>query len=275
MAARIGKDPIAEEVGQRIRALREAMGVNSEQFAASVGHGNGTQSKIERATVSPRLATLDKIARKLGIELLDLLLTPDLLPRHRLIEATVGMPPADIQSLLELAERLRPAIPATVPYKLVPRPRRKTDPPTCVELVPIEVAAGGFMSASPRADSAWVVPHTRRKLTKDYFVCRVVGRSMESLIPNGSHVLFSRPPRGDLRGKIILVQLKGVLDDDTGASYTVKRFQCDLDADGRQTNVRLVPLNHAFSEIKIDPSRGHDYEPVAELIEVLGSRPKR
>jgi phage repressor protein C with HTH and peptisase S24 domain len=48
------------------------------------------------------------------------------------------------------------------------------------------------------------------------FVAQIVGKSMEPAIPDGSYCLFRVPVTGTRQGKIVLVQLRDIIDLDNG-----------------------------------------------------------
>jgi transcriptional regulator with XRE-family HTH domain len=59
-------------VGQEIRRVREARGLNQAQLAVSIGTGPAAISRIENGRQSPSMETLEKIAQGLGVEVADL-----------------------------------------------------------------------------------------------------------------------------------------------------------------------------------------------------------
>ena len=90
---------------------------------------------------------------------------------------------------------------------------------------------------------------------------------MEPFIPDGAYCIFVSPVGGDLQGRIVLVQHRGIHDADTGASCSVKRFAGELghtrEGTPCWTRVRLLPINAAFDPIVLDP------RDAAELVDVL------
>lgn len=104
------------------------------------------------------------------------------------------------------------------------------------------------------------------------FAAKVVGKSMEPLIPDGSIVLFREYEGGTRDGKVVLVQSEDLGDPDTG-SYTVKRFwsKKEHDRDGRITRseIRLEPENSDFDPIILTPEDEADVQVLAVFEEVL------
>ena len=48
-----------------------------------------------------------------------------------------------------------------------------------------------------------------------------------ALLPDGAYALFRSPVEGSRQGKTVLVQLRGTVDPETGARYTLKRYQSE------------------------------------------------
>ena len=146
---------------------------------------------------------------------------------------------------------------------------------TCVPLVPLAVAAGAFGGQQPveaEDDWEWVAVDTARRLRPGMFVARVTGRSMEPLVPDGAYALFRSPVEGTRQGKTVLVQLRDAVDPETGARYTLKRYDSERIAAGdswRHERITLKPANPDFDPIVLTPADEGGLDVVAELVEVL------
>lgn len=147
---------------------------------------------------------------------------------------------------------------------------------TCVPLVPLKVAAGAFGSPQHRIiedDFDWVAVKTHKHLRPGMFVAQVMGKSMEPAIPDGSYCLFRSPVEGTRSGKTVLVQLRDLVDPETGERYTVKRYESDKDFSGdswRHIKITLKPNNPDFQPIVLTEVEDGSLQIVAEFIEVLG-----
>lgn len=64
----------------------------------------------------------------------------------------------------------------------------------CVPFYDISVAAGGFSESQQASNFEWVELPESYKPTKEHFVCKVTGASMNKIIPNGSWCLFKKDP---------------------------------------------------------------------------------
>ena len=105
------------------------------------------------------------------------------------------------------------------------------------------------------------------------FVARVVGKSMEPKIPDGSFCLFSAPVTGTRQGKTVLVQLRDSRDPETGERYTLKRYESEkVAADGswHHAKITLKPNNPEFAPIELSGADEGQVQVIAEFIEVLG-----
>lgn len=253
------------------------MGLTQEKLAYESGlHSKGTLSKIEAGQQLATVAVLELLARRLGVELLDLFVTPDEdLPRHDLIEATRGRSAGELHALRVGLRRVATPQPAE-PFVEAPRPTARLDPPRVIPLLGLDVAAGAFEGVRTDPRTRWVRPYTALRLHEGCFVARVVGRSMEPALPDGAWAIFSRRVSDNPTGKVVIAQYGGLVDADTAASYTVKRFrgvQASPESESPWVEVRLEPDNGAFAPIVVRRERLGDLAIVAELVAVLGDPP--
>ena len=146
--------------------------------------------------------------------------------------------------------------------------------PTSVEATP---GAFGDPHALPdESEWDWVEFDTARSLRRGMFVARVVGKSMEPRIADGSYCLFRSPVAGTRQGHTVLVRLLDSVDPDTGQRFTVKRYRSEktADADGwRHVKIVLEPVNPEFQDIELTTEDEEAVAVVAELVEVVGSGP--
>ena len=147
----------------------------------------------------------------------------------------------------------------------------------CLPLIPLKAAAGLFSDPQLIPDDSeweqWVSVEAGRKLRRGMFVAQVVGKSMEPRIPDGSYCLFSSPVEGSRQGKIVLVQLRSETDPESGARYTVKRYESEKshgeDGAWRHVKITLKPLNTSFSPIVLAEEDEDSLAVIAEFLQVL------
>jgi phage repressor protein C with HTH and peptisase S24 domain len=157
------------------------------------------------------------------------------------------------------------------------RPRREDRYVTCVPLLPLEAAAGYLdrVQSDPEGDGdwEWVEIDTHRRLRPGMFIARVVGKSMEPTIPDGSYCLFGGPVTGTRKGRMVLVQLRDTSDPETGGRYTVKRYDSDkvtlADGTWRHFRITLKPDNHDFQPIELTTEDEGTVAVIAEMLEVF------
>ena len=153
--------------------------------------------------------------------------------------------------------------------------RREDRYATCVPFVPLAAAAGAFSATQDvegEDDWQWVELNPKRSLTLGMFVARIAGRSMEPAIPDGAYALFRAPVAGTRQGKTVLVQLRDATDPETGARYTVKRYDSEKAREGdawRHTKITLKPNNPEFAPIVLTDEEEDALQVVAELLEII------
>lgn len=64
---------LSRRFGSAVRALREAQGWSQEQLAAQAELNRSYLGEVERGAATPSLATIDKLARALGVSGAELL----------------------------------------------------------------------------------------------------------------------------------------------------------------------------------------------------------
>ncbi len=146
---------------------------------------------------------------------------------------------------------------------------------TCVPLISLQAAAGGFSDSQIVAEEncQWVEVGSGRRLRRGMFVAQIVGRSMEPTIPDGAWCLFRSPVEGTRQGKIVLVELLAASDPETGGRYTVKRYESRKavagDSSWSHERIMLKPANREFDPIVLaGPGTGR-FRVVAEFLNVL------
>jgi transcriptional regulator with XRE-family HTH domain len=77
---------VKKMVGQRIKTLRTARGLNGTQLAESIGHHRTAVYHLENGDAAPSIETMTRIAIALRIDELDLLTFPDTHVRHAIID---------------------------------------------------------------------------------------------------------------------------------------------------------------------------------------------
>jgi SOS-response transcriptional repressor LexA len=133
----------------------------------------------------------------------------------------------------------------------------------------LAVAAGKFLENQEVAAEGWEEAPPEMRLDERMFVARVVGRSMEPRIPDGSLCVFRAGVAGSREGRLVLVEALGQGANDR---YTVKRYHSEKrqapDGTWQHERIRLEPLNPEFEAWDLDPEEER-FRILAEFVAIL------
>ncbi|WP_276090317.1 DNA/RNA helicase domain-containing protein [Pedobacter sp. JY14-1] len=116
-----------------------------------------------------------------------------------------------------------------------------------VPLYDLHAAAGSFSELQHVDDYDLIEVPENVRVADDMFACRVVGESMNRVIPNGSICLFRKYSAGSRNGKIVLAESTAFNDSDFGSGYTVKEYSSVKRADENgweHESITLKPLSN-------------------------------
>lgn len=119
-----------------------------------------------------------------------------------------------------------------------------------IRLYDLNAAAGGFSQEQQVGDPKWVQLPSDIRATKDMFAIKVVGESMNQVIPSGSTCLFKEYNGGSRNGKITLVQHSSIQDKDFGSGFTVKLYKSEKikgEDQWRHKAITLYPMSNDIS----------------------------
>jgi len=145
-----------------------------------------------------------------------------------------------------------------------------------VQYVPVyslEAAATQFGKEENVEILGWVQVNSARKLDKNMFVARVVGKSMAPTIPDNSLCLFRLEMGGSRDNLVVLVESRQVIDAELACKYTVKRYHSEKefldDGTWKHKKITLSPDNPDFKPIILENVSAGDFRVVAEFLEIL------
>ncbi len=137
----------------------------------------------------------------------------------------------------------------------------------------LEAAAGNFGRGMSSHEEGWAKANIGKKLNRRMFVAKVIGHSMEPLIPNDSFCIFRWGVEGTRQNKIVLVQHNGISDPETGGKYTVKKYTSKKkvfdDGSWKHEEITLLSLNPDYDPISIPNSEEGEFMVIAEFDSVL------
>ncbi|MCG2612374.1 DUF2075 domain-containing protein [Flavobacterium sp. SM15] len=136
----------------------------------------------------------------------------------------------------------------------------------------LEIAAGNF-SEQQKVENLRYIELTNVTNKEDYFVCKVVGESMNKIIPNGSLCLFKKYTGGSRNGLIVLVESSEIYDSDFGCNYTIKEYSSkkSIDEDGwSHEEITLKPLStEQYEPIVLRDEEINHFQVIGTFIKVL------
>lgn len=125
-----------------------------------------------------------------------------------------------------------------------------------IPLYDLKAAAGSFSDIQNVEDYEWISLPQRYQASRDFFACKVVGESMNKVIPDGSICLFKKYSGGSRNGLIVLAEHTDIQDSDFGSCYTVKEYHSKktVSEDGWQHDtITLLPqsTNSDYKPLKL------------------------
>jgi superfamily II DNA or RNA helicase/SOS-response transcriptional repressor LexA len=146
-----------------------------------------------------------------------------------------------------------------------------------INLIPLYdfyAAAGTFSEMQSEKNYSLIELPDNIKFNKDYFACKVIGDSMDRIIPNGSICLFKPYTGGSRNGKIVLVENMDIQDPDFNSAFTIKTYASEKsvseDTWGHESIV-LMPNSYdrSYKNIIITEDKSSGMRVVGEFIKIL------
>lgn len=144
-----------------------------------------------------------------------------------------------------------------------------------VPLVDIYAAAGNFSEEQVSyEDLEWVELPMHISAKEDYFICQIIGESMNKKIKNGAWCLFKKPTGGIREGKIVLVEHYKIQDSSFGAGYTVKTYHSEknvTDETWSHESIILKPssFDSGFKDIVLKQDEISSLKVIGEFVTTL------
>jgi superfamily II DNA or RNA helicase/SOS-response transcriptional repressor LexA len=135
-------------------------------------------------------------------------------------------------------------------------------------------AAGSFSEMHSEKDFTLIEGPEYTKSNSDYFACKIIGESMNRVIPNGSICLFKTYTGGSRNGKIVLIENRDIQDQDFNSAFTIKTYSSEkiVSEEGWQhTQVLLRPnsLDNSYKDIVVNEENGAEMRVVGEFVQIL------
>ena len=112
-----------------------------------------------------------------------------------------------------------------------------------------------------------------RKLDKNMFIAKVVGQSMEPLIPNNSYCVFRANVTGSRQGKVVLVEHQEIGNIESHSICVVKKYRSEkhYNEDGTWAHERIIleSLNKEYNPIILSNRPENEFKVIAEFAAVI------
>ncbi|MCK5345901.1 MAG: hypothetical protein KAR20_20970, partial [Candidatus Heimdallarchaeota archaeon] len=145
-----------------------------------------------------------------------------------------------------------------------------------VEYLPVydlQAVATSFKEQTTPVVIGWRRMRGKRKLNKDMFIAKVIGKSMEPTIPDGAYCLFRLERGGSRNGLVVLIESRRVMDPETRLAFTIKRYYSEKEDLGegqwRHKRIVLSPDNKNFENIVLEETAEEDFHIVAEFVSII------
>jgi SOS-response transcriptional repressor LexA len=143
-----------------------------------------------------------------------------------------------------------------------------------IPLYDFYAAAGTFSEMQSNKDYTFIEGSEKTRSNSDYFACKIIGESMNRVIPNGSICLFKKYLGGSRNGKIVLVENMDLHDHDFNSAFTIKTYSSEkvISEEGwEHISIILKPnsFDSSFKDIIINDENGKNMRVVGEFVSVL------
>lgn len=135
-------------------------------------------------------------------------------------------------------------------------------------------AAAGTFSELQSEKNFILIEGPENSSDKDYFACRIIGASMNRIIPDGSICVFKPYTGGTRNGKIVLVESRDIQDPDFNSAFTIKTYSSEKSVSEESwghTSIVLRPnsYDNSYQDIVITEENAGEMRIVGEYVQVL------
>lgn len=135
-------------------------------------------------------------------------------------------------------------------------------------------AAAGTFSELQSEKSYALIEGPENSTNKDYFACKIVGESMNRIIPNGSICIFKPYTGGSRNGKILLIENRDIQDPDFNSAFTIKTYSSEKivsEDSWIHTSIELRPnsFDNDYKNIVISEFNAAEMRVIGEFVQIL------
>lgn len=140
-------------------------------------------------------------------------------------------------------------------------------------------AAAGTFSELQSEKSFTLIEGPQNSSNNDYFACKIIGESMNRVIPNGSICLFKAYTGGSRNGKIVLVENIDIQDPDFNSAFTIKTYSSEKSVSEEtwsHTSIVLRPnsFDSSYQNIIITKENAEKMRVIGEFVRILKEHKK-
>jgi superfamily II DNA or RNA helicase/phage repressor protein C with HTH and peptisase S24 domain len=142
-----------------------------------------------------------------------------------------------------------------------------------IPLYDFYAAAGSFSEIQSEKDYT-LIEGPENSSNHDYFACRIIGESMNRVIPNGSICLFKSYTGGSRNGKVLLIENRDLQDQDFNSAFTIKTYSSEkIVSEDYWEHVSIVlrpnSFDSTYQDIIITEENAQDMRVVGEFVKIL------
>lgn len=130
-------------------------------------------------------------------------------------------------------------------------------------------AAAGTFSEMQFEKEYELIEGPENSANKGYFACKIIGESMNKIIPNGAICLFKPPRGGSKSGQILLIELRDKQDPDFKSAFTIKTYYSEKDVTDESWSHKSVTLRPRSFDSAYQDITFSEVDP-AEVLTVVG-----
>lgn len=138
-------------------------------------------------------------------------------------------------------------------------------------------AAAGSFSEIQSEKNYKLIEGPENSSNNNYFACKIIGESMNRVIPNGSICLFKPYTGGSRNGKILLIENRDLQDPDFSSAFTIKTYTSEkivTEDNWEHTSIVLRPnsFDGSYQNIIITEQNATAMRVVGEFIKILKNK---
>jgi phage repressor protein C with HTH and peptisase S24 domain len=143
-----------------------------------------------------------------------------------------------------------------------------------IPLYDFYAAAGTFSEMQSEKDFILIEGPENYNPNNDYFACKIMGESMNRVIPNDSICLFKKYTGGSRNGKILLIEYRDIQDPDFNSAFTIKTYTSEKnikEENWEHTSIILRPNSYdsSYQNIIITDENAQGMRVVGEFVQIM------